>query len=176
MNKTDNLDDVGKHKFELAGLGKAPFRYIGVKENLFKLGDGTVKPGGSCDYCGNGIRYEFGIRSSDGIISKVGCNCIEKVDDKGLLRAYKSSPDFRKLQAEKRKAKAREVNEEWQALLMTHEEALKAKPHPKGFQDRKTGQPLTAFNQWEWLFDNCGATGRARYLKLLKLEVGTPTA
>ena len=52
MNKTDNAANVGKHKFELAGLGMAPFRFIGASENAITYPDGTTKAVGSCDYCG----------------------------------------------------------------------------------------------------------------------------
>lgn len=49
------------HPFEAANLGIAPFRFVGCTENVFVAHPGAVpKAGGSCDYCGNGIRYEDG--------------------------------------------------------------------------------------------------------------------
>ena len=168
MNKTDNIADVGKHKFELAGLGRAPFTFKGVNENVITYPDGTSKAGGSCDYCGNGIRYEFVIDSSDGLRSKVGCNCIEKVGDKGILKAYKSSPEYRKAQQLKRQEKSRAVVAELKELIEGNREKLASLPHPRGFTDRNTGQPLTGLDQVEWLFENCGASGRASLLKSVK--------
>ena len=77
--KTDNLENVGKHKFELAGLGLAPFRFIGANEKRITYPDGSSKAGSSCDYCATGIALECWVESADGKRFKVGCNCIEKV-------------------------------------------------------------------------------------------------
>lgn len=66
------------HPFEKAGLGIAPFRCTGVGESVFVLPDGSSKAGGSCHYCGTGIRWEFYIQGDDGREFKVGCDCVEK--------------------------------------------------------------------------------------------------
>lgn len=67
------------HPFEKAGLGYAPFRCIGVRENAFEMPDHTFKAGGCCDYCGTGIRWEYLIKgANDGRVFKVGCDCVEK--------------------------------------------------------------------------------------------------
>ena len=66
------------HPFQKSGLGQAPFKCIGVQENVFAMPDGSTKGGGSCDYCGTGIRWEFLIASDDGRSFKVGCDCVEK--------------------------------------------------------------------------------------------------
>lgn len=94
------------HKFTEAGLGQAPFRFIGCTENRFQMADGTTKPGGSCDYCYTGILYEFWIMSADGKRSKVGCECIRKAKDHKLLRVSELAK--RKILQEKR-AYAREA-------------------------------------------------------------------
>lgn len=73
------------HKFTDVGLGQAPFRFNGVTENAFKLPDGTTKPGGTCDYCFTGIRYEYHIISACGKKSKVGCDCIRRINDSKLM-------------------------------------------------------------------------------------------
>ena len=65
------------HPFQKSGLGTAPFRCIGVQENVYVSG-GHSQAGGSCDYCGTGIRWEFLIASNDGRQFKVGCDCVEK--------------------------------------------------------------------------------------------------
>lgn len=67
-----------KHPFERAGLGKAPFHCVGCRENWFVMEGCGRKPGGSCNYCGTGILYEFVIRSSDGAEFVVGSDCVEK--------------------------------------------------------------------------------------------------
>lgn len=66
------------HPFEKSGLGIAPFRCVGVQENVFVHADGSTKAGGSCHYCGTGIRWEFLIQGQDDRIFKVGCDCVEK--------------------------------------------------------------------------------------------------
>lgn len=80
------MDTILTHKFTDAGLGQAPFRFTGVSENVFKFPDGGTKPGGCCDYCFTGIRYEFHIVSADGKKSKVGCDCIKRVNDHKLMK------------------------------------------------------------------------------------------
>lgn len=42
------------HKFELAGLGKAPFHFTGqVSEKTYQACNGApVQPASTCDYCG----------------------------------------------------------------------------------------------------------------------------
>lgn len=74
------------HKFEAAGLGVAPFRCVAVRQNLFPLGDGTSKPGGTCDFCSNGIMWEFVIKGADGRTFKVGSDCVAKTGDAGMIR------------------------------------------------------------------------------------------
>ncbi len=88
------------HCFEAAGLGKAPFTYDGVVYQEIAYGNRVVnlkgangqivqcetKPGGTCDYCGTYIVNMFKIKSSDGRTFKVGCDCLMKTGDSGLIR------------------------------------------------------------------------------------------
>lgn len=88
------------HCFEAAGLGKAPFRYVGIVHQEISYGQRvigsaggvaiTTKPGGTCDYCGTYIVNMFTIESADGNRFKVGCDCIEKTGDAGLMKKVKS--------------------------------------------------------------------------------------
>lgn len=166
--RTENAANVGRHAFEVAGLGIAPFRFIGASENVITYPDGTQKAGGTCDYCGTGIRTECLVRSSDGKLSKVGCNCIAKVGDAGLLKAYKTSPEYRAKQREIRAAKSAAVLAEFKSCLETLGAKLATLPHPQSFTDRKTGQPLTALDWARWMFEHCGASARASVLKTIK--------
>lgn len=68
------------HPFERAGLGKSPFRCVGCRENWFVMGDGSRKPGGTCNYCGTGILNEYVIKSSDGKSFVVGCDCVQRTN------------------------------------------------------------------------------------------------
>lgn len=169
--KTENPLLVGKHAFETAGLGLAPFHFVGASENVITYPDGSQKAGGSCDYCGTGIRTECWVKSADGKQFKVGCNCIEKVGDKGLLKAYKTSPEYRAKQRALAAEKARIVFEELKALIDGAKDRLAAMPHPMGFSNRETGQPLTALDYATWMLNHCGASGRKDVLKHLKAKL-----
>ncbi len=174
MTKTDNASLVGVHKFEAAGLGKAPFRFMGTSENVVTVGvgaDAYTKAGGSCDYCGSGIRTEFHLKSADGKTFKVGCNCIEKAGDEGVLKAYKQSPEYRQKMREARSKKAAAVQVELMALIEAKRAQFATMPHPHGFTDRKTGAALTFMDQVQWMLDHCGAAGRASLLKGLKKQI-----
>ena len=55
------------HPFERAGLGVAPYTFLGVSERVYVACPGApAQPGGTCDYCGNGIRYLYHCVSADG--------------------------------------------------------------------------------------------------------------
>lgn len=166
--KTENANEVGMHRFERAGLGKAPYSFTGSSENVIRYPDGSTKSGGTCDFCGTGIRTECHLRSADGRDFKVGCDCIAKAGDIGLLKAYKTSPEYRKHQAQLRDAKNKRVAAEIAALLAQLSPQLSTMPHPRGFTDRRTGAPLTALDQATWEQANCGAAGRTGLLKWLK--------
>lgn len=171
MNKTDNIAHVGKHVFEVAGLGLAPYRFTGMSENVHTSPDGTTKAGGSCDYCFTGIRYQFHLLSRDGKAFKVGCDCIDKSGDAGLMRAYKQSAQYRKLQKDKRDAKGAAAREACKALIEANRDSLASQPHPMGFIDRRTGTPLTLLDQVQWMYDHCGIAGITKYRKTLERYV-----
>lgn len=107
---------VRAHPWELAGLGRAPFRYVGMYEELFRMPDGSVKAGGSCNYCGQGIRYCFKCVSSDDKSFVVGCDCIARVHspaERIVGETEKALKDFkRKARAEARAKVHRERAEE----------------------------------------------------------------
>lgn len=169
MIKTDNAAEVGQHVFERAGLGLAPFKFVGMSENAVKCGvNGETKAGGSCDYCGTGIRFEFWLKSADAKTFKVGCDCINKSGDAGLMRAYKTSHEYRKHQRNLRAAKAQREALELAALVESLTPALSAKPHPYGYTDRQTGAPLTMLDYVKYSIGCCGASGRAGWLRRLK--------
>lgn len=173
MNKTDSPELVGKHKFEVAGLGRAPFRFVGMSVNMITYPDGGSKPGGTCDYCGTGIMNEFAILSACGKRSVVGCDCIAKVGDHGILKAYRSTPAYRAAQRAKAQAKATADYAKLEALLTAPENVAKlsAMPHSYGFIDRTTGKPLTYLDQVKWAVGHCGAAGRKNWLKTLSAKL-----
>lgn len=91
------------HVFEDAGMGKAPFKLIGLY-SIPSSSLGATNPDaynnmlkampkgigiGSCAYCGTPLVHNFIIESACGKKSPVGCDCVAKTDDKGLVKAIK---------------------------------------------------------------------------------------
>lgn len=128
------------HKFELAGLGKGPFRFTGkMTEKTYCACQGApVQPGSSCDYCGTCIRYEFWIISADGKESKVGCDCIHKSDDAGLIlqisAAERKLRDMKNAAAKARKEErlANRVDAA-KAILPTVRGTIASQSHPSSY-------------------------------------------
>jgi hypothetical protein len=154
------------HKFELAGMGKAPYRYTGMTKSVYQAcPDAPVQPGSTCDYCGTGIMYVFGLLSSDGKRSKVGCDCIFKSDDSGLRKAI--ARDKAKHDREVRQARATKKLAEARALFGQDvvKAVLASKPHPFTSQ---AARGLTLSDYVDFLLRNGGTSGQARALKLCK--------
>lgn len=173
MTKSDNAAEIGLHVFERAGLGKAPFRCVGMVEKVYQACQGApVQPGGSCDYCGNGIRYCFQVKGADGKLFEVGSDCVMRTGDAGLIRSYKTSPALRKLNREKRALKDEANKAEWAKIMA--DEAIRAKLAACSIERSGKDESWLAFAEraWSW----CGAAGRARYVKEAKLLLkGRPT-
>jgi hypothetical protein len=130
------------HCFEKAGLGKAPFRYVGMVAQEIQYGQRvighlngvtfTTKPGGTCDYCGTYIVNMFRIKSSDDKTFVVGCDCVLKTGDAGLIKKIKSSQSL--LQSARRKAQKDHKADQDQELCTTTDLSMFAdKPHPNAF-------------------------------------------
>lgn len=127
------------HRFERARLGTAPFRFLFMEEKSHPLGDGTSQPGGTCHYCGTGIRYCFWIESAEGRKFYVGSDCVGHLGDTKLVAVVMSAERKRKnaLARDRREKKRREQAEadarevasrlhEYRAAL----DVLEAFPHP----------------------------------------------
>lgn len=157
------------HKFERAGLGKAPFRYVGSYRDVgpHKLADGSEcgypgQPMGTCDYCGQGIAICCQVESSDGKRFVVGSDCVAKTGDAGLKKLVQS--DARKA------AKAREqqrIGEMRDRLTM--DDDLRAKlaaiPHPTAWRAEK-GETL--LDSVEWMMDRAGHSGRIKTVRCIE--------
>ncbi len=156
------------HVFEAAGLGIAPFRFVGHHEErggkVIELDGVTVtvgspgQPMGTCAYCGTGIAICCEIESSDGKKFVVGSDCVLKTGDKGL----KVQVDEMKRIANIEKQLAQvEAGREW---IDQNREALAALPHPN-----KRGSWLDTV---EWFYKNAGRSGKLRILKAAKIAIG----
>jgi hypothetical protein len=166
------------HAFERAGLGKAPFRCVGVetKKGPITLPCGTQvgapgQPMGSCDFCGNGIADCYQILSADGRRFEVGCDCVRKTGDAGLRRATNDH------ERAKRYAKTAAATDEKLAILdalLAHgdvQNALAAMPHPFDYRAAAGETRLT----WAtWMRRNAGNSGRLGVLQFIKVEIVAP--
>ena len=146
------------HKFEMMGLGKAPFYFTGtVTEKTYCACQGApVQPGSTCDFCGTCIRYEFWVRSSDGNVFKVGCDCIHKTDDRGLIQqisaAERKLRDKKNAAAKARKQERREVRiAAAKDMLPAVRGTLASQPHPNRFY---ADQGKTLLDYVNWCLDN----------------------
>jgi hypothetical protein len=159
------------HKFEKAGLGLAPYRYLGMEEKIYQACNGApVQPGSSCDYCGTAIRYCFWLLSKDGKRFKVGSECILKSGDAGLRKVVtaeqaKKNKEKYRANAPKRLAKSQAVSKRLQEILETRKEEFSAQPHPN---DYFAGKGKTYYDYLTFAVQSCGASGKARWLKSLE--------
>lgn len=143
------------NRFEAAGMGTAPYRFVGMHESVFNNGDGTTKPGSSCDYCSTAIRYVFVIESADGRQHKVGCECVRHTGDKGLVE--RATREQKNIDNAKRHAREEKKLAELRIWLEENRELLGTLPHPdKRFADR--GQMLSDYVDWYQL--NAGMSGK----------------
>lgn len=130
------------HCFEAAGLGKAPFSYEGVVHQDMAYGErilGTIggcmmttKPGGTCDYCGTYIVNMFRVRSADGKTFKVGCDCIRKTGDDGLIRRVEKDVKAadKKRREDRKTAKLLAAKEYCLSTIPANRGTLASLPHP----------------------------------------------
>lgn len=155
------------HPFESAGLGKAPFRFVGMGQDLC-YGEAilnreeyqrtgirlTTKPGGTCAYCGTGIKNLYTVESADGNRFHVGCECIAKTGDKKLTaKADKARRDHEKKLREERQRRNYEAAKQWFADRMAQ---LAELPHPNAWaaEQGKTGADWAQF-----MLEHCGLNG-----------------
>ena len=168
LTKTDNAAAIGMHVFERAGLGKAPFRCVGMIEKAISYPDGTSQASGCCDFCGNGIRFVFQVKSRDGRVSGVGSNCVDRTGDAGLIKSYKTHPAVRAANRAKAIARDDHVCAEWKSLIETPATIEKLSALFVQGRPWVPGEQVTLLDDVKRRWSMCGAAGRARTLKSLK--------
>lgn len=157
-----------QHKFELAGLGQAPYRLEGVRENLFTVPGGPSKPGGTCDYCSTAITFEFHLCSADGKKFKVGCDCVLKVE------SSRSLIDQVKQESNRLKAKARHAKEDAKISALTewyaaNREAVASHPHPQAEKfNEQARKELNLASYVDFCLKCAGRSGTIAALSLAK--------
>lgn len=154
--KPGTVCDAAIHQFERAGLGKAPYKYLGCEVRKYQAcSDAPMQPGASCDYCGQGIMEVHLLLSSDGRRFKVGCDCIRKAGDAGLKAIV--NREVSRMNAEKRHALAMAKAAEARVWVedQTIAVLLAAEPHP-------SIPGKTFLDYCLWLLSNAGDKGRAQ--------------
>lgn len=154
------------HCFERAGLGVAPFKFVGCHRSVFQAVPGDpncpVQPGSSCDYCGQGIMYVCTIQDALGASFKVGCDCVQKTGDAGLVRLVDREIAARR--AEQDGARKAKRGADAAALFATEavRTAMASRPHPKSWAAAKG---LTLLDWAEWMLANAGKRGKDEVAK-----------
>lgn len=147
------------HPFEAAGLGLAPFRLLSMERVWFVSCPGDPgKPGGTCDYCGQGIANVFRIESHDGKRFGVGCDCVAKIGraDNRLLTAVQREKArvLREAKAAERATRAAERRAKTDAELAAQRERNGGLTDAELRQQREAAEAaalaeqLTAENGW----------------------------
>lgn len=172
--KSDNIAEIGMHTFERAGLGKAPFRCTGFQVKKFQAHpDAPVQPGASCAYCHTGIMQCFEITSRDGKKFEVGCDCVDKTGDRGLIRSYKQHPMVRAANRAKSQARDERVKAEWASLIADEtSNALLSSIFVDAYKGGQETWLAFAIRAWGY----CGAAGRGRYLRTAKKIIAEKVA
>jgi hypothetical protein len=163
--KSDDATKIGRHCFEIAGLGRAPFQFIGFQAKTYQAcDDAPIQPGGSCAYCGQAIIHCCTIEDADGKRFEVGTTCVNKTGDKGMIRAYKQSVEWREYQREQRHAREEKKIAAGLAALDSKRKALAARPHPNDYHAKKGA---TLLDYVEWMFANAGNSGKCQAARIV---------
>lgn len=165
------------HPFEDAGLGRAPFRFVGmenrvgpIKSHDHKTGITTEigspgQPMGSCDYCGQGIALCCHIKSSDGKRFIVGSDCVARtygekdpvaLDTKRAIARHRRQRDAA--------SKGRRI-EAARATFERHRTLFEAEPHPNAYW---AGKGQTLADSIDWFFKNAGTAGKLKMTRLVE--------
>lgn len=153
------------HTFELAGLGKAPFKFSHFAQLKYDRAQTAYHSGGSCDYCGTAIMNAYYIKSADGRTFKVGSDCVAKTGDAGLRKVVNKA----KAQHERSLKAARALTTAEQITAWLSDDAvvsiLESYPHPRGF----AGKNLAHY--CGWMLDNAGDSGRATVAAMIRRTI-----
>jgi hypothetical protein len=167
------------HKFEAAGLGRAPFKFVGMVKQDIAYGQAVVNseefraggilittaPGGACAYCGTYILNMFNIKSADGKVFHVGSECVQKTGDAGLKKVVAAK--VREMDSKRRHAREAAQLVEGLAFLGRVDVAafLAATPHPIKFR-ADAGE--TYLDSVAWMLANAGTSGKLRTVKAVR--------
>jgi hypothetical protein len=162
MNAMTHTGSV--HVFERAGLGKAPYSYLGIE-----------KESTSCQFCGTGIIFKFWLRSADGKRFFVGSDCIFKSGDAGLARLIDA--DVKKHQKELRDDRNKALIETFEAFMAANPGywSRDTRPHPFRWL---AAQGKTMGDYQRFIYEHGGASKKASLARqlLIAANVALPTS
>lgn len=151
------------HRFEHAGLGKAPYKFVGYSREIFQAVPGDpncpIQPGTSCDFCATGIMDVFWFVSADGKRFKVGSDCVKKAGGSGLVRAI--APEIRRQQHGRDDARIQAAI----SAIDSVRERLATQPHPYKFM---ADRGHTALSFVEFNLKNAGRAGKIKAARLIE--------
>lgn len=161
----DQIDAI--HAFEKAGLGKAPFQYLGSERKTYQACHGApVQPGGACAYCGTGIVDCCNLISADGKRFHVGNVCVYKTGDAGMIfRVRKASREVERKQRHLREAARIEAGQQLLQERPDVRQALGREPHPDEHMAKKGWKAIDWIG---WMFDHAGNAGKLRAIKVIR--------
>ncbi len=160
---------IAKCRFERAGMGLAPFRLLGIEAKVYVSHPGaTPQPGGTCDFCGTGIRYVFRIRSADGKEYGVGCDCVRHTGDSGLVKV--ATEQQRKIDRDNRHERERRKIEALRDWYETSGRDLAATlPSPNSHRATEYNETLADYVAWYQ--QNAGTKGKIESLTFAKRKI-----
>jgi hypothetical protein len=161
--ETTIAESIRVHVFETAGLGKAPYRFVGNERSIFQAVPGDpncpIQPGSSCDFCGQAIMDVYWLKGSDGRRFKVGCDCIGRAGDSGLKRAI--APAIRKANHERADARIAAAK-----LLLTEDVRAKLATMPHPIVPAQTDKNLLGYV--DWCFKCAGRAGKIKVARIIE--------
>lgn len=167
------------HPWEAAGLGKAPFRFVGVdtKRGPIRFVDPKTgvemqvgspgQPMGTCDYCSAGIADCYRIRSADGKTFVVGSDCVARVAVKGDPVLAEVDREVAKLRRQRTVSRNAARIESAASALESDavRSALASMPHPSAYS-AKNGRTLLDYV--EWMIENAGNAGKVKAARIIE--------
>jgi len=174
------------HVFEQAGLGKAPFRFIGHLEmpsrglqeanptayNLAMSEHPRTTNGlgvGSCHFCGTPISTHCLIQSADGQTFFVGSDCVEKTGDAGLKAGIRRMA--RERNRTRNETRRRELTPVLEALVNDNEMTLAGMPHPNSHFARQ-GKTWKDYADWMMKNRTYSLNGTQVAIRTIRAQLG----
>lgn len=115
-----------EHRFEKAGLGRAPFKFVtlisfpppslagqnptaynnALREIYYAKRLLQIEYFGLCEYCGMALMNNYIIRDVDNVVYVVGSNCVAYTGDAGVIRQVEKAEKTRQKKAKQAKARS----------------------------------------------------------------------